>query len=171
MEIIISLRAFSESNPTHTETWGLLGETDHGEWNHNRNSAPDTFSSAFDRYVADEIDDIDAVKPAPQRIYDGVVVILDELVFRVADDGIECEYRISNGRDLADGQTICSDRNDSKFGGTAERRYSDERIADAVQRTADALDHRIDWLDVISPRSLAPLADAVEDLLEGDDAE
>ena len=169
METIISLRAFPVNDPSNTETWGLLGETNHGQWNYQHDPAPDPFSSAFERYVADELRDVDAVQPAPQRIYDGVVVILDELVFRVLDDEIECEYRLSNGRDLIDGQTICSDRNDSDIGGTAERRHSDERIADAVQRTADALDHRIDWLDVISPRSLGPVADAAEDLLDGDD--
>jgi len=168
METIISLRAFDVRDPATTETSGLLGETENGDWEYQHETG-EPFKQFFERYAADELGDLDAVQPAPQRVYNDVVVILDELLFRVVDDGIECEYRLSNGSDLADGQTICSDRTDAEIGGAAERRHTGERIADAVQRTADALDHRIAWLDVISPRSLGPVAEAAEELLDDGD--
>jgi len=154
-------------DPAESETWGLLGETDNdGGWDYGHNPTPERFEASFERYREEELTDIDAEQLAPQRVYGDIAVVLDEIVFRVVDDEIECEYRLSNGSDLADGQTICSARNDADSGGTAERQHDDMRIADAVQRTADALDHRIDWLSVISPESLSPVVEAAEDLMD-----
>jgi len=170
MELIISLRAFCVDDPTQSETWGLIGEADGDRWDYAHDPTPDQFGESFSRFRDEELADIDADQPALQCVYGDVVVVLDEICFRVIDDGIECEYRLSNGNELGDGQTICSSRNDADVGGTAERQHGDNRIADAVQRTSDALDHRIDWITVISPRSLSPVVDAAEDVVGEDDA-
>jgi len=168
MESIISLRAFDTDEPTHTHTWGLLGDAEPDGWayTHDPIPGPDRVRAAFRQYREDQLTAIDTEQPAPQAVYDGVVVVLDELLFRVTDDSIECEYRLVTGADLADGQTICSGRYDAERGGSAERTHDGLRIADAVQRTADALGHRIEWLVVIAPESFAHIAEAAEELVD-----
>lgn len=169
MESIISLRAFAVDDPETAVTCGILGETDNGDWEYGAGPDPGRFGDAIERYVADELDAMNDHHPTPQRVYDGVVVVLDELVFRVVEDEMEHEFRLSTGNDLADGQTICSASHDTETGITAQSMHDDAKIASAVQRAADALDHRIAWIDVISPRSFDGVVDAAEDMLGNDE--
>lgn len=165
MESIISLRAFAIDDPQAAEHWGLLGETEGDTWTHSHDAIPEQYAEAFQQFADGELDAIDTHRPEPQRVYGGVAVVLDELVLRVTEGEMEHEFRLATGRDLADGQTICSASHDVETGITAQSIHDDTTIANAVQRAADALDHRIQWLDVISPRSLSGVVDAAEELV------
>lgn len=166
MDAIISLRAFHVDDPTAYDTAGALAETDNGNWIMRPESPDDDrFAAAIDAYVDDELADLDNHEPAPQAIYDGVVVVLDELIFEIVEDDVEYRYPV----DVQRMQAICSSKTDPRTGLVAERTIDDDHLADGMQRSADALDHRITWLDVISPRSFTGIAEAAQDLMDAVD--
>ena len=163
MDAVYSIRLFPTGAPSEYVTGGIISETDNGSWNHRRGGV-DRYEDAFDAFVSDEVEDDG--EPAPQRVYDGVAVVLEGAKFEVVEDDMTHVFRT----DLMDDrwQTICDGSHDDETGITAQSVRSDERIANAVQRASDALDRRVDWLDVISPRSFNGVVDAAEDLV-GDD--
>jgi hypothetical protein len=101
--------------------------------------------------------------------YGPTIVVLDELIFRVLEDDIRFEFQLGSGHELGYGKTLCNCRTDAETLRPAERHHTDQRIAIALQRAADALDSRIEWLDVVSPQTLKPLVDAAENVVDGGD--
>lgn len=174
MEAFITLRAFGAESPGEMEHWGLVATEEGGEWEYNQNPLPESFSKGFNLYLAEELQIIPASKPAPQVSYGSTVVVLDELIFRVLEDDIRFEFRLGTGHELDCGKTLCNCRTDAETLRPAERHHTDQRIAVALQRAADALDSRIEWLDVVSPQTLKPLVESAEkgaDSGDGTDSE
>lgn len=168
MEATVSLRAFAVDDPETVETWGVIADHDSvaGEWEFHHDPLPDAFGGAFERYVDEELKELSGTPPLPQAVYDGIVVVLDHLLFDVLEDGVEYRYRV----EVPGNQAINSERTDGETGLVAERTVSDDRIADGMQRSADGLDHTVEWLDVISPRSFAGIAEAADGLIDDEEA-
>jgi hypothetical protein len=160
MDAVWSLRLFEADAPSEYVTGGVISETDNGSWNHRRGGV-DRYADEFDAFVSDEVED--GGEPAPQRVYDGVAVVLEGVKFEVVEDDMTHVFRT----DLMDDrwQTICDGSHDDETGITAQSLHDDEKVANAVQRASDALDRRVCWLKVISPRSFDGVVDAAEDLV------
>lgn len=166
MKHTITLRAFQIDNVREISTWGLVGETEIDNWEYQFDEPPEQFSSALTDYVNHELPPIDSKQPAIQREFDGVAVLLDELVFRVIEDEIEFEFRLSSGGDIQEGTPFCSAWTHVDAGTPAERHFEDERIGAALQRACDGLDHRIDWIEPVSPRELDSIAEQANEFFE-----
>jgi len=184
MEAVWSVRMFPTGAPSEYETGGVISTTDNGSWNHRRGRV-DKYTDAFDAFVTEEVEGDG--EPAPQRVYgvresedsranenaarsrDDVVVVLEGTKYEVVEDDMTHVFRT----DLMDDrwQTICAGSHDDETGITAQSIHSDERIANAVQRASDALDRRVDWLEVISPRSFDGVVDAAEEMVGDDDTD
>jgi len=166
MQAVWSLRAFPTEAPEEYETGGVISETDDengGGWTHTPGRF-DRYTDGFDAFVSDEVEG-DA-EPAPQRVYGDVVVVLESTKYEVVEDDMTHIFRTDLMTDRW--QTICAGSHDEETGITAQSIHADEKVAHAVQRASDALDRRVEWLEVISPRSFEGVVEATEELLEGD---
>jgi len=161
MDAVWSLRVFPTDAPSEYETGGVISETDNGSWNHARGQI-DRYEDAVDAFVDEEIEGDD--EPAPQRVINGCVVVLEETKYEVTEDDMNHVFRTDLMSDRW--QTICDGSHDVET--AAQSIHDDTKIANAVQRASDALDRRVDWLEVISPRSFDGVVDAAEDMV-GDD--
>lgn len=164
MEASLGVRVFSTEHPVASmATAGAVAERVGGDWRFypERPDAecPDHVA-AFEAYKLDHLADLSGVKPAPQAVYRegdrAMAVVLDTLAFGVLEDGVEYRYRV----DVPVAQAICTGRTDDETGLVAERTVPDERLADGMQRSADALEHGVEWLAVISPRSLGDVVES-----------
>ena len=172
VDATLGLRLFPVSDPADgMDTGGALAELVEGSWRYYP-ERPDDHVDAFERYLDDHFDDLGETRPASQAVYptddgdDAVAVVLDTLLFDILEDGIEYRYRV----DVPHAQAICSEKTDDETGLSAERTVPDDRIGDGMQRSADALDHAVEWLAVISPRSFSGMVEASEDMIDpGDD--
>jgi len=145
------------------ETGGAIAELDGETWQwYPERPQSAAHVDAFEAYKDNHLADLSAVQPAPQAVYDDMAVVLDSLLFDILEDGVEYRYRV----DVPQAQAICSEKTDDKTGLVAERTVPDDRLADGMQRSADALDHAVAWLDVISPQSFDDMVDAAEDLFD-----
>jgi len=165
MDFIAGIRAFTIDDPVdsavHTGVLGM-GTLDDLTPDH-----PERFNQEVERFVDEELDAIRTDPPAPQRVYGDVAVVLEDILADVLEDGVEYRYEI----DAMTGHAICTNKTDDETGLVAERTVSDDRLADGMQRSADALDHALEWVDVTSPRSLSGVAEAAADLagdIDGD---
>ena len=164
MDAIAAIRLFNVEAPVASAvTGGVVFELAGTDWRHYPDR-PDEHTEAFDRYRCEHLADLGGSRPAPQAVYGSVVVVLDELLVDVLEDGVEFRFRV----DVPDARAVCTERTDESTGVVAERTVSDGRLADGLQRSADAVDHAIGWASVISPRSFDDVVDAAEDLT-GDD--
>jgi U3 small nucleolar ribonucleoprotein component len=165
MDFIAGIRAFNIDDPVdsaiHT---GVLGM---GSLDDLTPEQPDRFAQPVEQFVDEELDAITTDQPAAQQIYGEVVVVLEDMLVDVLEDDVEYRYEI----DAMTGQAICTDKTDDETGLVAERTVPDDRLADGMQRSADALDHALEWVDVISPRSLSGVAEAAEDLYSDTDGD
>jgi len=118
------------------------------------------------QFVNEELADFTTTKPATHKQYDGVLVILDYMQITAEDAGIEYKFTLETGSDLKTGKTGCENQVDSETGLAAEKFHDDEEIGAGLQRTADGLDHAIDWIDPLSPRDFTSVAEAAVDLFE-----
>lgn len=158
MDVTISLQLFDVDAPeSSVETAGLLAIDGPEPLTP---EPPETHTDAFERYVDEELDTYLDTAPAAQTVYDGIAVILESIIVDVVEDEIEYRFEI----DIPAMQTICSNKVDAATGLTAERTIDDDRIADGMQRAADAVDYHFEWVDVISPRSFTDVASAAEDM-------
>ena len=171
VDATLGWRLFPVPDPVASmDTAGAIAELVEGSWRYYP-ERPDDYVDAFERYMDEHLDDLRGTRPAPQAVYptDGgdaaVVVVLDTLLFDVLEDGVEYRYRVDVPRE----QAICSEKIDDETGLAAERTVPDDRIGDGMQRSADALDHAVEWLAVISPRSLSGVAEAARDVTDSDD--
>jgi hypothetical protein len=161
MNLTVELRLFAVSNPVESmETAGALSLGDDAPEELNL-EGPDKHHDAFQQYMDSEFENFLAEQPAPQAVYDGIAVVLESILIDVTEDDVEYRYDVH----VPDAQAICTEKTDVETGLVAGRSVPDDRLADGMQRSADAVDHRFEWLDVISPRSLAGIADAAEDLV------
>jgi len=160
MEAVYSVRLFPTGAPSEYEVGGVISETDNGAWNHARGRV-DRYADEFDRFVSDEVEGTD--EPAPQSVINGCAVVLTGIKFKVTEDEMVHEFDADLMSDRW--QTICSGSHDDETGITAQSLHDDEKVAHAVQRASDALDRRVDWLEVISPRSFDSVVDAAEELV------
>ena len=163
MQAVWSLRVFPTGVPSEYETGGVISETVNGTWQHT-SGCVDRYEDAFDAFVDDEIEGDD--EPAPQRVINGCVVVLESTKYEVVEDDMTHVFRTDLMSDRW--QTICGGSHDRETGITAQSLHDDTRVANAVQRASDALDRRVPWLEVISPRSFDGVVDAAEELV-GDD--
>jgi len=163
MEAVYSVRVFPTGAPSEYEVGGVISETDNGSWTHAAGRV-DRYEDAFDAFVTEEVEGDD--EPAPQRVINGCAVVLTGIKFKVTEDEMVHEFDADLMSDRW--QTICTGSHDDATGITAQSLHEDEKVANAVQRASDALDRRVEWLEVISPRSFDGVVDAAEDLLEGD---
>jgi len=164
MDTTLSVRVFDVHTPVESmETGGAIAELDGDTWLwYPERPETDGHADAFEQYKRDHLADLSATQPAPQAAYGDLIVVLDGLLFDVLEDGVEYRYRV----DVPRAQAVCAEKTDDDTGLVAERTVPDDRLADGMQRSADALDHAVKWLDVISPRSLAGVAEAADDLLD-----
>ena len=146
MEAVWSLRVLPTGAPPEYETGGVISETDEGSWNHARGQI-DRYEDAFDAFVSDEVEG--DTEPAPQRVINGCVVVLEETKYEVTQDDMTHVFRTDLMSDRW--QTICDGSHYVDTGITAQSIHDDTKIANAVQRASDALDRRVEWLEVISP--------------------
>ena len=165
MDFIAGIRAFNIDDPVdsaiHTGVLGM-GSLDDLTPDH-----PERFNQEVERFVDEELDALRTDQPAAQKVYGEVVVVLEDMLVDVLEDSVEYRYEI----DAMTGQAICTDKTDDETGLVAERTVPDGRLADGMQRSADALDHALEWIDVTSPRSLSGVAEAAADLagdIDGD---
>jgi len=166
MDATLGLRLFTVRHPVASmDTRGAIAEFVDGTWRYYP-ERPDDHTDAFETYLYDHLADLSGSKPAPQSVYAegdaAVVVVLDTQLFDVFEDGVEYRYRV----DVPQAQAISSAKTDDETGVVAERTVPDDWLANGMQRSADALDHAIAWLAVISPRSLADVADAAADFFD-----
>ena len=164
MDATLGVRMFDIQEPVDgMGTGGAIGELDGGSWQwYPERPELDAHADAYEQYRDDHLGDLSTTQPAPQDVYGNMVVVLDTLLFDVLEDGVEYRYRV----DVPHSQAICSDKTDDETGLVAERTVPDDRLADGMQRSADALDHAVAWIDVISPRSFDDVVDATDDLLD-----
>jgi hypothetical protein len=165
MDFVAGIRAFNIDDPVdsaiHTGVLRIDYNDDHTT-DHN-----EPFNAQVHQCVDEDHVAIRTDQPAAQQVYGEVVVVLEDILVDVLEDEVEYRYEI----DVLTGQAICSDRTDDETGLVAERTVPDDRLADGMQRRADALDHALEWVDVISPRSFTDVAGAAEDLIDNSEEE
>jgi len=165
MDLIAGIRAFNIDDPVDSAVH--TGVLSMGSLDDLTSDHPDRFAQPVEWFVDEELDAIRTAQPAAQQVYDEVVVVLEDILVDVLEDDVEYRYEIG----ILTGQAICRDRTDDETGLVAERTVSDDRLDDGMQRSADALDHALEWVDVTSPRSLSGVAEAAADLagdIDGD---
>lgn len=167
MDATLGFRCFDMGHPVASmETAGAIAELDGKVWQFYP-ERPGAHIKAFDSYSDEHLADLSGTKPAPQAVYGDVAIVLDTLLFDVLEDGVTYRYRV----DVPAAQAICAEKTDEETGLVAERTVPDDRLADGMQRSADALDHTVEWLGVISPRSLAGVATAAREMIQPGEAQ
>ena len=90
MQAVWSLRVFPTDAPEEYETGGVISESENDSWNHTR-CGVDRYVEPFNIFVDEEIESDD--EPAPQRVYDGIAVVLEGVKFEVTEDDMTHVFR------------------------------------------------------------------------------
>lgn len=171
IEIVITIRAIPlEENEEVQEQLvdGLYEQIESpDQWDFKYEATgSDPLEEFIERFVDEELAEFTTTKPATSKQYGDVLVVLDYIQLTAEDAGIEYKFTLETGDDLETGRTGCENQVDSETGLAAEKFHDDEKIGAGLQRTADGLDHSIEWVNPISPRDLSGVAEAAIDLFE-----